>query len=67
MTRIVEDILGKDTIEEARGLLSVAYTGQEFFEFEQQRLVAQTWTCVGFAQEVPEPGDAMPVILAVCR
>ncbi len=71
MTRTIEEILGNDAIAavrrpiaEARGLPSVAYTGQEFFELEQQRLFARTWTCVGFAHEVPEPGDARPVMVA---
>ena len=71
MSRTVEEILGKDAIAalrrpiaEARGLPSVAYTGDEFFELEQQRLFARTWTCIAFAHEVPEPGDAMPMMVA---
>ena len=57
-------------IAQARGLPSVAYTGDEFFELEQQCLFARIrpgpppWTCIAFAHEVPEPGDAMPMMVA---
>jgi choline monooxygenase len=38
-----------------------AYTDPTFFRAELDRLWANSWVCVGFAHEVPEPGDARPV------
>ncbi|MFT5739598.1 MAG: choline monooxygenase [Gammaproteobacteria bacterium] len=46
---------------EARGLPNYAYTSDAFFELEQQRLFASTWTCIGNACSLPEPGDLQPV------
>ena len=49
MTRTVEQILGKKAIaalrrpiEKAGGLPGVAYTGQEFFELEQEQQFPRT-------------------------
>ncbi|MBL8698879.1 MAG: aromatic ring-hydroxylating dioxygenase subunit alpha [Alphaproteobacteria bacterium] len=67
----VESILGKQAIadiakpvESARGLPAAAYTSQAFFDLEQQRLFPRTWVGVAFAEEIPQPGDAMPVVVA---
>ena len=43
------------------GLPNLAYTSAEFFEWEKQHLFANTWTCIGSACEVPEPGSLKPV------
>ena len=48
---------------EALGLPGRAY-GAGFFELEQRRLFPRTWCASGFASDVPEPGDALPVDLA---
>ena len=49
MTRSFDEILGKDSIgnlqkqiETARGLPAAAYTSQEFFDLEQERLFPRT-------------------------
>ncbi|MBI1774099.1 MAG: aromatic ring-hydroxylating dioxygenase subunit alpha [Proteobacteria bacterium] len=60
--RAVADI--RKPIESACGLPAAAYTSAEFFELEQRRLFPQTWVGVAFAEEVAEPGDAMPVTVA---
>jgi choline monooxygenase len=67
MTRSFDEILGKDSIanlqkpiETARGLLA-AYTSQEFFDLEQERLFPRTWIGVAFAEDVANPGDAILV------
>ena len=71
MTRTVEEILGKDSIaklqepiETARGLPRAAYTTEEFFELEQERLFPRTWQGIGFVDDVPEPGVAIPITVS---
>jgi choline monooxygenase len=66
----LEDFLSKAEIEalyrpieEAIGLPGRAY-GAEFFALEQRWLFPRVWCPVGFASEVPDPGDTMPVDLA---
>ena len=58
----VSAILGETA--DARGLPAHAFTSQDFFEREQHQLFARTWTCVGFAQDVPNVGDVQPVTFA---
>jgi choline monooxygenase len=43
------------------GLPNSAYTSQEFFQWERENLFANTWTCIGSACDVPEPGSLKPV------
>ena len=43
------------------GLPAHAYTSDAFFEAECSRLFPAAWTFVGFAQEMPRPGDVAPV------
>lgn len=71
MAITLEDILGIEAIEavrrpieSARSLPAVAYTSDEFFRLEQERLFPRTWVCVGYTHEVPEPGDAVPLIIS---
>jgi choline monooxygenase len=70
MTRTVEEILGKKAIaavrrpvEKAGGLPGVAYTSQEFFDLEQENFFPRTWMGVGFECDIPNPGDAMPIMV----
>jgi choline monooxygenase len=67
----VEGLLGREAIaalarpiETARGLPALAYTSDAFFSLEQERLFPSTWVGVGFAADLPQPGDARPVTLA---
>ena len=48
---------------EALGLPGCVY-GSEFFALEQRHLFPRTWCAVGFASDIPEPGDAWPALLA---
>lgn len=48
---------------ESRGLPGRAY-GADFYALEQKRLFPRTWCAVGFASDIPDPSDAMPVALA---
>lgn len=47
----------------ARGLPNAAYTAPGFLRVERERLFAPTWAGLGFASDVPEPGDVRPVSL----
>ncbi len=37
------------------------YTSAAFFEHEAEALLSRAWTFVGFAHELPSPGDARPL------
>ena len=51
-------------IEQASGLPNEAYVSDEFARWEQERLLARSWACIGTGRRVPEPGDARPVEFA---
>ncbi len=48
----------------ARGLPAAAYTDEAFWKIECDNLLTRNWVCVGFAHELAEPGDAVPVTVA---
>lgn len=50
-------------IEKADGLPGAAYTSQDFFELEQEKFFPRTWMGVGFECDIPNPGDAMPIMI----
>jgi choline monooxygenase len=50
-------------IELASGLPNAAYVSTEFARFERDRVLARTWTCIGFGKDIPQPGDAKPIDL----
>jgi choline monooxygenase len=65
------DLLGAEAlarvdepIETATGLPNAAYTSEAFLELENERLFARTWVLAGFAHDLPDPGDAVPVSVA---
>jgi len=45
-------------IERARGLPSALYVVEGALALERERVFAPNWTCIGFAKDVPEQGDA---------
>ncbi len=45
----------------ARGLPNEHYISDEMFEIERERVLFDNWSAIGFAKDVPESGDAMPV------
>ena len=67
--RSIEGFLGRDAVEaitrpapeQATGLPNVSYTSPEFLALENELLFARTWVAAGFAHQIPEPGDAVPV------
>ena len=48
-------------IGDARGLPNDVYVSDELFNLERDRILGRTWAAIGFASEVPSPGDAKPV------
>lgn len=48
-------------VAKAKGLPNEHYTSAEVFEEEKHAVLYASWTGVGFAKDVPEPGDAKPV------
>jgi choline monooxygenase len=70
MTGLV-DIIGLEALAaldrptgEAEGLPPAAYTSEEFFRLEREKLFPRTWMAIGFASDVPDSGDAWPLTAA---
>jgi len=70
----VTDILDADQLSrlnlpvaEARGLPPEAYTCDALFDLEQERLFRRTWMGAAFVQDIPGPGDALPLTIAGVR
>lgn len=71
MVESVFSLLGEEAIrrirmpiEDACGLPRQAYTSQEFFDLERERLFPRVWMGIGFTSDVPDPGDAIPLMVA---
>ena len=52
--------INRPTVE-AAGLPNEAYTSESFLMLERERLFSPTWTCIGHACTIPQPGDARPI------
>jgi len=48
-------------VGEARGLPNAYYTDPALFDEEKQQVFFSGWAGLGFAKDVPEPGDAKPI------
>ena len=48
----------------ASGLPAYAYTNSDYWQQEQETLFSQSWVFVGFAHDISEAGDVMPVEIA---
>ena len=48
-------------IETAHGLPNPHYIDPDVYQTEKHKLFFETWAGIGFAGDVPDPGDAMPV------
>jgi choline monooxygenase len=71
MAASVASLLGEDAIrrirlpiEQAGGLPRQAYISPEFFALERERLFPRIWMGIGFTSDVPDPGDAVPLMAA---
>lgn len=45
----------------ANGMPNVAYTNQDYFNFERDQIMSKTWVCVGFASDLAQNGSVKPV------
>ncbi|TAL91313.1 MAG: aromatic ring-hydroxylating dioxygenase subunit alpha [Candidimonas sp.] len=48
-------------IDQAVGLANEFYTDSNYFEFERDKVLAQGWLCIGFANDVKKTGFVKPV------
>ena len=71
MSRSLQSILGAENLTAfenqgpvARGLPGAAYTSEEFFALEIERIFSDSWVLVGFAHELSRAGDVAPVSVA---
>ena len=48
-------------VHEARGLPNALYSDPDSLKLERARIFHGGWSCIGFAKDAPEPGDALPV------
>ena len=48
-------------VEKARGLPSALYTDPDALRLERERLFHGGWSSIGFAHDVADPGDVMPI------
>jgi choline monooxygenase len=67
----VDEFLGSECIdalrrpvETARGLPGKAYTTPEFLAIEQRDFFPKMWVAVAFTSDIPEVGDAVPLVVA---
>ena len=44
-----------------KGLPNRFYTTREDFLLEREMIFSSMWTCIGFASDTAEPGDAFPL------
>ncbi len=71
MGRSLQEVLGSGTLSGSRhseavahGLPPEAYTSDDFFALENDRLFRDSWVFAAFAHELAKPGDATPVTIA---
>ncbi len=71
MTATLDDIIDRATLEGlwpqagvSHGLPRAAYVSDDFYRLGNERLFARGWTFIGFAHDIPEPGDVYPVTVA---
>lgn len=49
------------SVETAKGLPNKHYTDEEVYNTEREHLFFNQWAGIGFAKDLPEEGDAMPI------
>jgi choline monooxygenase len=71
MSDLLQDIVEAESLAHFQaagpvkhGLPAEAYVSQRFFELEQDRVFARSWTLSGFAHELPSAGDVLPITVA---
>jgi phenylpropionate dioxygenase-like ring-hydroxylating dioxygenase large terminal subunit len=51
------------SVEKAEILPADAYVSEQFWEFEKHAIFSREWLCVGHVNEVPNPGDHLPLTM----
>ncbi len=67
MKNLINTSLLKDfnkNIQPLRGLPGAAYTSEYFRQLEKSQIFSNTWVFIGFAHQIPKPGDAFPISVA---
>lgn len=60
--RVLADVdQATDPVATARLLPPEVYTGADFWEFEKEAVFGREWLCIGHVNEIPEPGDQLPL------
>jgi phenylpropionate dioxygenase-like ring-hydroxylating dioxygenase large terminal subunit len=49
------------SVKDAEILPAEAYTSELFWEFEKRAIFEREWLCIGHVNEVPKPGDHLPL------
>jgi phenylpropionate dioxygenase-like ring-hydroxylating dioxygenase large terminal subunit len=50
-------------VEKAEILPAEAYVSEQFWEFEKYAIFSREWLCIGHVNEVPDPGDHLPLTM----
>jgi len=50
-------------VREAEILPAEAYVSEQFWEFEKHAIFTREWLCIGHVNEVPKPGDHLPLVV----
>lgn len=62
--RQMSDINPKENKEHVlKGLAAPAYTDEEFFKLEQEKVFQNNWALAGFVHELKEPNTAIPTVV----
>ncbi|MCV7287159.1 aromatic ring-hydroxylating dioxygenase subunit alpha [Mycolicibacterium wolinskyi] len=62
--RVLDDVdRCTDPVATARLLPPEVYTSDDFWEFEKEAIFAREWLCIGHVNEIPEPGDQLPLTI----
>ena len=51
-------------VQDGSALPNVVYTSESFEKIERAQIFRRTWVFAGFAHQIPNPGDMMPVEIA---
>jgi choline monooxygenase len=63
LTTTLLDTFDRDSTPK-HGLPGAAYVSDAFKQLEDEHLFAKSWTFVGFAHQLPKPGDIQPLTVA---
>src|SRR5690606_26371545 len=50
-------------VDKAGILPSDAYVNEQFWDFEKKAIFSKEWLCVAHVNEIPNPGDHLPIVI----